>query len=74
MSDHSLTPERFLSNLSPENTFLEKNVVHLHIPEGAVPKDGPSVIEGLMSLNVTCLSGRHYHGHRAALVGDEQED
>ncbi|KAJ5133180.1 ATPase AAA-type core [Penicillium atrosanguineum] len=26
----------------PENTFFEKAKVHLHCPEGAVPKDGPS--------------------------------
>lgn len=24
------------------NTFLDQNSVHLHVPEGATPKDGPS--------------------------------
>lgn len=27
---------------APESTFFEKSQVHLHIPEGATPKDGPS--------------------------------
>ncbi|KAJ3042937.1 ATP-dependent Lon protease pim1 [Rhizophlyctis rosea] len=26
----------------PDNTFFERAAVHLHVPEGATPKDGPS--------------------------------
>lgn len=26
----------------PENDFFQKHSVHLHVPEGATPKDGPS--------------------------------
>nr|CAI5832994.1 unnamed protein product [Callosobruchus analis] len=32
----------FLLRNEPENTFLYKNHLHLHVPEGATPKDGPS--------------------------------
>ncbi|CAH1961911.1 unnamed protein product [Acanthoscelides obtectus] len=32
----------FLLRTEPENTFLHKNHLHLHVPEGATPKDGPS--------------------------------
>lgn len=38
----------------PENTFLQTMPIHLHVPEGAVPKDGPSagitIVSALLSL------------------------
>ncbi|GMH75076.1 hypothetical protein TL16_g06642, partial [Triparma laevis f. inornata] len=33
---------RVLSQYQPGNSFFEDNEVHLHVPEGATPKDGPS--------------------------------
>lgn len=45
---------RLLRALDPENEFLEKGTVHLHVPEGATPKDGPSagctLVTALLSL------------------------
>ena len=33
---------RKIREMDKENEFFEKNELHLHVPEGATPKDGPS--------------------------------
>ena len=46
--------QSFLGEKYPENTFLQRMPIHLHVPEGAVPKDGPSagitIVSALLSL------------------------
>lgn len=42
-SQISLTYSRiFVRELDPTNSFLDEAHIHLHVPEGATPKDGPS--------------------------------
>ncbi|XP_037530667.1 lon protease homolog, mitochondrial [Nematolebias whitei] len=44
----------FLHSQDPENNFLVNSHLHLHVPEGATPKDGPSagctIVTALLSL------------------------
>lgn len=44
----------FVKEIDPTNSFLETSHIHLHVPEGATPKDGPSagvtIVTALMSL------------------------
>jgi ATP-dependent Lon protease len=48
---------------------LEASEIHLHVPAGAVPKDGPSAGVALVTALVSALSGRRAHGN-VAMTGE----
>jgi ATP-dependent Lon protease len=49
--------------------FLEKHDIHIHIPAGAMPKDGPSAGVTMMTALVSLLTGINVR-HDVAMTGE----
>ncbi len=56
-------------DLKIDPTEFDKNEVHVHVPAGAVPKDGPSAGVTMLTALVSLFSGRRVH-QRLAMTGE----
>ncbi len=52
-----------------DEKILRRKDLHIHIPEGAVPKDGPSAGIAITTAVMSLLSGRHVNGE-VAMTGE----
>ena len=48
-----------------KNDFFEKHDIHIHIPEGAVPKDGPSAGITMTTAVLSAITGHKVYGNLA---------
>ena len=52
-----------------DNSLFEKNDIHIHFPEGAVPKDGPSAGVAITTAIISCFTNRKVDNN-VAMTGE----
>ncbi len=73
MKESAQTALSYLRSLSPsygiEGNFFEKHLIHIHIPSGSIPKDGPSAGLAIFLTLLSLASGR-IADHQVAVTGE----
>ena len=69
MKESAQTALSYIRSICPEygvaDDYFEKHDIHLHIPEGAVPKDGPSAGITMATAMLSAVTGRKVDAKRA---------
>lgn len=58
-----------LSTWGVDETLLENTDIHIHVPAGAIPKDGPSAGIAMATALVSAITGKAID-HRVAMTGE----
>ncbi len=73
MKESAQTALSYLRSLSStyriEDDFFEKHLIHIHIPSGAIPKDGPSAGLAIFLTLLSLASGENAE-HQVAITGE----
>lgn len=73
MKESARTALTYVRSICPDyqvkNDYFEKHDIHIHIPEGAVPKDGPSAGITMALAMFSAVTGKPIHG-KTAMTGE----
>mmetsp|Transcript_17781 Transcript_17781/g.44214 ORF Transcript_17781/g.44214 Transcript_17781/m.44214 type:complete len:241 (-) Transcript_17781:108-830(-) len=61
---HTLA-RRYARTVQPKSSFLERAVLHMHVPEGSTPKDGPSAGAAMVTSLLSLALGKPVRQHLA---------
>ncbi len=57
------------AKLNVDETFFNRHDIHIHVPEGSIPKDGPSAGTAMLTALVSLITGRMVK-KRLAMTGE----